>query len=42
VIDIPLLYADDRLLAVAVQWIVHDVASQLGEPGILLVRAAPG
>ena len=39
---IPLLYANDQLLAVAGQWIAHEVTAQLDEPGILLVRAAPG
>lgn len=36
---IPLLYADDQLLAVAGHWVVHEAAAQADEQGICLVWA---
>jgi len=34
---IPLLYANGQLLAVAGQWVAHEVAAQPGEPGVCLI-----
>ena len=33
---IPLVYADDQLLAVAGHWVAHEVAAQSDEPGVCL------
>lgn len=37
---IPLLYANDQLLAVAGLWVAHEAAAQTDEPGVVLLWSA--